>query len=222
MRTPILIVNFKNYPQALGEKGLALAKNLETAAEKTEKIVAIAPPTPILMSVVGKVTLPVLAQHTDPVPASSTTGYQPAESIKEAGCIGSIVNHSEHKIPHKDVEKAIKALKSLDLKSVVCADSAEEAEKLAVFGPDFIAIEPPELIGTGISVSRARPEVIERGVKAVKKVDPTIKVLCGAGVSDGNDVRKALELGAEGVLVASAIVKSQDPYQKAVEMLSSM
>jgi triosephosphate isomerase len=220
MRTPILIVNFKNYPQALGEKGLELAKSLERAAERMKKEVAIAPPTPILMKVAREVTLPVLSQHVDPVPASSTTGYQPVESIKEAGCVGSIINHSEHKIPHEDVEKAINGLRSLNLKSVVCADSVEEGEKLAVFSPDFIAIEPPELIGTGISVSRAKPEVIVGGVKAVKKVNSSIKVLCGAGVSDGNDVKKAVELGAEGVLVASAIVKARDPYQKAVEMLS--
>jgi isopentenyl diphosphate isomerase/L-lactate dehydrogenase-like FMN-dependent dehydrogenase len=41
-------------------------------------------------------------------------------------------------------------------------------------------------------------------VAAVKAVNPNVRVLCGAGVKNGNDVAKAIELGAEGVLLQAA------------------
>jgi triosephosphate isomerase len=72
--------------------------------------------------------------------------------------------------------------------------------------PDYIAVEPRELIGGKISVSQARPELISDTVKAVKT-----KVLCGAGINTRQDVKKALKLGAKGVLVASAVAKSKNP-----------
>jgi len=77
--------------------------------------------------------------------------------------------------------------------------------------PDMIAVEPPELIGTGISISKARPELITESLKQIRKVNRSVKVLCGAGVTTAEDVSKALELGSEGVLVASGVVKSKDP-----------
>lgn len=222
MRFPILVVNFKNYPQSQGRNGIELAKALERASKELGKPLAIAPPTPILMKVAELVDVPVLAQHVDPVPASSTTGFLPPEAVKEAGCIGSIVNHSEHKIPHEKVHEAIKKLHELKMFALICADTPEEASALARFAPDSIAIEPPDLIGTGISVSKARPEVVVDGVKAVRSINEKIRVLCGAGVSSGEDVAKAIELGAEGVLVASAIVKAKNPYNMALEMLENL
>jgi len=46
-------------------------------------------------------------------------------------------------------------------------------------------------------------------------------VLCGAGVKTGKDVKRALELGAVGVLLASGVVKSKDP-KKALQDLVSL
>ncbi|RLG06224.1 MAG: triose-phosphate isomerase, partial [Thaumarchaeota archaeon] len=77
--------------------------------------------------------------------------------------------------------------------------------------PEILAIEPPELIGTGIPVSKAKPEVVTGAVEAVKRINPRVHVLCGAGISTGDDVAKAIELGTEGVLLASAYVKAKDP-----------
>jgi len=88
--------------------------------------------------------------------------------------------------------------------------------------PDMIAIEPPELIGTGISVSKARPELITKSLKQIRKVNESVRVLCGAGVTTAEDVSKALDLGSEGVLVASAVVKSKDPGAVLQSMASKM
>ena len=35
-------------------------------------------------------------------------------------------------------------------------------------------------------------------------------MLCGAGVKNGADVKMAIELGAEGVLLASGVTKASD------------
>jgi len=45
----------------------------------------------------------------------------------------------------------------------------------------------------------------------VKKVNPGVKVLTGAGISTGECVRIALDLGTDGVLLASGVVKAKDP-----------
>jgi triosephosphate isomerase len=78
--------------------------------------------------------------------------------------------------------------------------------------PTITSVEPPELIGTGISVSKAKPEIVTDTVKLVHKVDPQMTILCGAGISQAEDVSIALKLGTNGVLVASGIVKAKDPY----------
>ncbi|MEX1052855.1 MAG: triose-phosphate isomerase, partial [Nitrosopumilaceae archaeon] len=74
----------------------------------------------------------------------------------------------------------------------------------------YIAIEPPELIGTGKAVSKERPEVITKSVIAVKQARNSTKLLCGAGIVSGKDVSKAMQLGANGILVASGIVKARN------------
>jgi len=117
---------------------------------------------------------------------------------------------SQHIDPN-EIKSCIKIARKNNLISVCCAASAKEAEKIAKFNPDFIAIEPPELIGTGIAVSKAKPELVTKSIKKIQKVNKNIKVLCGAGISSGKDVEKALELGTCGIIVASAIVKAKNP-----------
>jgi Triosephosphate isomerase len=57
-------------------------------------------------------------------------------------------------------------------------------------------------------------------VEAVKKINPNVKVLCGAGISKGEDLKAAIELGAEGVLLASGIVKADDPKKALYDLVS--
>ncbi|MFB6186182.1 MAG: triose-phosphate isomerase, partial [Halobacteriaceae archaeon] len=71
-------------------------------------------------------------------------------------------------------------------------------------------------------VSKADPDLIEDTVDAVQTIDETIDVFCGAGISSGSDVKKAAELGAEGVLVASGIAKADSPPEALQELVSKM
>ncbi len=182
--------------------------------------VAIAPATPDLARVASRVAIPVLAQHVDPVEAGPRTGFVPAEAIRAAGAWGSLVNHSEHPLPTVEVRSVVDRLHALELVAVVCAGDVDVARRLASTRPAYVAVEPPELIGGKRAVSTARPEVVSGAVAAVREVSPSTRVLCGAGVHDRRDVRKALELGASGVLVASAVTLASDPRAAIEELLA--
>ena len=220
MRIPLLLVNFKVYEEVTSRGSLWLAKACREVAEEMGVSVAVAPPSSDLALISSQVSLPVLAQHVDYVSAGSFTGYLPPEGLLGAGAVGSLLNHAEHRLSLKDLNGLVGRLRQLGLETVVCADRPQAAGRIAKMRPDFIAIEPPELIGGKISVTTAKPEVISRGVKAVEKGSPKTHVLCGAGVKSGKDVRRALELGTEGVLLASGVVLARDP-SKALRDLCS-
>ena len=215
---PLIALNFKTYAQAFGENSLRLAKIAEEVSEQFGVTIAVAPPMIDLARVAAEVKIPVFAQHVDPYKPGSHTGSIIAEDVKAAGAVGSLVNHSEHRLRLADIGMVLERLRENGLISLLCTDTVETTKAGAALSPDMLAIEPPELIGTGIPVSRAKPEVVRGAVQAVQKINPDVHVLCGAGISTGDDVARAIELGAEGVLLASAYVKAKDPKMVLIDM----
>jgi len=212
IRAPIIIVNFKTYLEATGQKALELAKKAEKVSRETNVSVAVAPQFVDIAAVAKTVDIPVFAQHIDAINPGSYTGHVLAESVKEAGAIGTLINHSERQLKLSNINEIIKITREKELVSVVCANNPNISAAVAALKPDVIAIEPPELIGTGIPVSKAKPEVITTTVKLVREINPTLPVLCGAGITRGEDVTAALKLGTQGILVASGVVKAKNPY----------
>jgi len=212
-QTPIIIVNFKTYSEATGRKAVELAKKAEKASNETCVFIGVAPQFADIAVVAKAVGIPVFAQHIDPIKPGSYTGHVLAESMKEAGAVGTLINHSERQLKLSDISEVIGLARKNGLISVVCANNPNISVAVATLKPDIIAIEPPELIGTGIPVSKAKPEVVTDTIKLVRKVNPTVTILCGAGISRGDDVAVALKLGTQGVLVASGIVKAKDQYR---------
>lgn len=204
-------MNFKTYLEATGKRAIELAKIAEEVSRETGVTIIVAPQFSDIEPVSKTVDVPVFSQHIDSVKPGAHTGHVLADAVKSAGAEGSLLNHSEKRISPSEIADSLKLCVDADLRSLVCADTTEASVEIARMLPDMIAIEPPELIGTGISISKARPELITESVKQVRKVNRTVKVLCGAGVTTADDVSKALELGSEGVLVASAVAKSKDP-----------
>lgn len=207
MKEPFLLVNFKTYKQSTGRNALFLAKKI------CKFNVAIAPQFTDIEKL-SKICKNVFAQHVDGIGFGRNTGYVLAESLKQAGAIGSLINHSERRIELKKIQSAINSCKRAKLISIVCVPNLKMAIKVDNFRPNYIAIEPPELIETGIAVSKVKPKLIKNVVDNVKS-----KVICGAGISSGEDVRVALELGTFGVLVSSAIIKAKDPVSVLKEMI---
>jgi triosephosphate isomerase len=222
VRTPLILVNFKTYSEATGEKAVKLAKTAEKISLETEVCIGIAPQFVEIASIASTVSVPVFAQHIDPIAPGSFTGHVLPESIREAGAIGTLINHSERRLKLADIDATIARARESDLLSVVCTNNAAVSAAAAALKPSMIAVEPPELIGTGIPVSKAKPEVVSGTVELVKRVNPEVVILCGAGITTGEDVAAALRLGTEGVLVASGIVKAKDPYKALLEFAESI
>ncbi len=197
-----------------------MARILETAGHEIGVATAIAPPLPDLAHVAQAVRIPTLAQHVDPGGGGARTGFVPVDAVAASGARGSLVNHSEHPMPDPEIEEVVRRLESQGLVAVVCAADVAPARRLAAFRPPYLAVEPPELIGGDRAVSTARPEVVSGTVEAVQEVSPATLVLCGAGVHDRRDVARALELGAEGVLVASAVTRAPDANAAIRELLA--
>jgi len=223
LEEPILAINFKAYyPYSFGRKALELARAAEKAAREIGVSIILIPPYTELRTISESIELPVFAQHVDPVEPGAHTGWIPLEAVLEAGAIGVLLNHSEHRLKLADLSYLLEKARAKGLHTLVCSDTPRTSAAAAALKPDLLAIEPPELIGTGIPVSRAKPEVITETLSEVHKINPQLPVLAGAGITSGEDVAAAIRLGAKGVLVASAIVKAKDPYEKIVEMASAM
>jgi len=211
IKTPIIIVNFKTYAEGTGKKALSLAKAAEDVSRETGICFAVAPQFVDIPTLVNAVDIPVFAQHIDPISPGSYTGHILPEAVKEAGAVGTLINHSERRLRLADIDAAVTRARELNLLTVVCTNNTSVSAAAAALNPNMIAVEPPELIGTGIPVSKAQPEVVTSTIESVRRINPDVTVLCGAGITNGEDVAAALKLGTEGVLVASGIVKAKDP-----------
>ena len=209
LQTPMIIVNFKTYLESTGANALSLAKQAEKASKETGACIVVAPQPVDLAKIAAAVEIPVFAQHIDPIKPGSSTGHILAESVKEAGAVGTLINHSERQLRLIDIEATIALCREKGLTSCVCANNPAVSAAVAAMQPDITSMEPPELIGSGISVSKAKPEVVSDTVNLVHKINPKMTILCGAGISTAEDVSIALKLGTRGVLVASGIVKAK-------------
>lgn len=210
LETPVIVLNVKTYAEATGNKSLEIAILMDKISKETGASMAIAvQPTDITICA-NKVSIPVFAEHIDPIEPGSHTGWILPEAVKTAGAVGTLVNHSEHRLKLADIDVCINRAKELDLDHIICSNNVATSRAIAALSPNFVAVEPPELIGGDISVTTADPDIVSKSVEVVKDIDKKVKVLCGAGVKIGKDVSKAIELGADGVLLASGIVKAKD------------
>jgi triosephosphate isomerase len=213
MKTPVILINFKIYNEISGVKGLELAKICQDVSNKTGVNISIAPQLVDLSYISEKVSIPVFSQHVDNIKPGSGTGKTTLEGIKASNATGTLINHSENRLKIADIESIVNRCNELGLISVVCTNSIAVSKAVAMFNPTFIAVEPPELIGGDISVTDADPDIVKNTVKVIREISPKVKVLCGAGVKNGKDVKKAIELGAEGVLLASGVTKAKNPLE---------
>jgi len=210
LKVPTIVLNVKTYAEATGVKALEIAQLMDKISQETGASMAIAVQATDISKCVREVNIPVFAEHIDPIKPGSHTGWTLPEAVKEAGAVGTLINHSEHRLKLADIDVCITRAKTLDLDHIVCTNNVSTSKAAAVFAPNFIAVEPPELIGGDISVTAADPDIVSGSVEAVKNIDKNVKILCGAGVKNGKDVAKSIELGADGVLLASGIVKATD------------
>lgn len=201
-----ILVNLKAYdvdPVAIATA--AAAVDAETATN-----IAVAPQAADI-GPVSESGANTWAQHTSPAEPGSHTGQSLAEGLARNGASGTLINHSERRLTLAEIDASIRAAERAGLDTIVCANNPDQIAAVAALGPDAVAVEPPELIGTGTPVSQADPSIVSDAVEAAAGVDPTVDVYCGAGITTAEDVEAAGDLGADGVLLASGVAKAEDP-----------
>jgi len=201
-----VLVNLKAYPCDPIEVATAAAD----VADDSGVRVAVAPQAAHI-DAVAETGVETWAQHVSPNDHGSHTGSTLAEAVADAGAVGTLLNHSENRLKLADIDASLDAADRTDLETIVCANNPAQIGAAAALGPDAVAVEPPELIGTGTPVSKADPDIVTGAVDAAARVDGDVDVLCGAGISTGEDLVSASDLGATGVLLASGVAKADDP-----------
>ena len=214
----LIIINCKNYLEVAGEKIVQLSEIAKDISNSNNVQIMIAPPQNSLFYLSQFVKLPLICQHIDYEKIGATTGFIIPELAKSYGASGSLINHSEHRIEYEVIQNLVERLRQLNMTSIVCASSSQEVGKFARLHPDMIAIEPPELIGTGKAVSKVNPSIITESVKEAGRYSENIKVICGAGIVDKTDIKSAINLGSQGILLASGLIKSDVWQDKLIEL----
>ena len=219
---PIVAINFKTYEEATGQKALELALICDEVARETKAEIIICVQAVDIYRIKQYVSIPVYAQHIDPIDSGNNTGRILPLAVENAGADGTLLNHSENRLRVDIIEESIQSAKKHGLKTIVCANDAIVGQAVFSMEPDFVAVEPPELIGGNISVSSAKPSIIKDSVGRICKLGGYHKVLVGAGVKNNKDVKKSLKLGARGVLLASGITKAKNPRKVLEELVKNL
>lgn len=222
VRRPVIVVNFKTYQEASGLAAIELAMLCDQISSESGKSIVVAPAMLDLALVAKTVKIPVFAQHLDPVLSGSTTGRVTIENAKASGAQGTLVNHSERRLKLAEIHEVIDRCRTLGLETIACTNNLPVSKACAAMAPSFVAIEPPELIGGEVSVTTANPKIVSDTVEAIRTISGSVGVLCGAGVKNGRDVAKAIELGTDGVLLASGVVKAKDRRAVLLDLISGL
>ena len=220
MSEHLVVVNFKTYESAhsIAAEELALImEQIETAA----RMIAVVSAFELSAVVSAAPNLEIWTQHLDPINFGSNTGWLPPETAIQRGAKGTLINHAEHKV---SIEHIAMLLDNVPEGFTICACAADidEARALSALQPDYVAVEPPELIGGEISVTTADPEIVSGTARAIREISEDVGILCGAGVKNGQDVLKAIELGTSGVLLASGVTKVKDAVAALNDLVSEL
>ena len=221
VRAPVFEIGLKGY--LYGADAVRLAEAADRLSQELD-VSVIFDPQAVDIPAVARATrrLLVFAQHMDPVAVGRGVGSVLPEALREAGAVGTLLNHSERRMTLGDINRAILRARDVGLATLVCADSPEEAAAVAQLAPDIVLAEPPELIATSRSAATEMRGFVERSVELVRRIDPGIIVMCGAGVQTPDDVEEMIRLGVGGTGSSSGVLKAADPVALMRAMLTAM
>src|SRR3989344_1196239 len=163
----LLVVNFKSYKK--GKEVLKLAKLIQ----KYDKKAVVGIPEKSVEEVKKKTKVKVFSQ----------------KDVNSGFVDGTFLNHSDHRISFSVLKKKVADYKKRKKKVLVFVKNISDAKKVKTLKPWAIAYEDPKLIGSGKSITEYRTKEVKTFARLFKK--SKIIPICGAGISDGNDVRKA-------------------------------
>ena len=220
MGEQLVVVNFKTYETAHGIAAEELARAM-ASIETDARMIAVVSAFDLSAVVDAAPKLEVWTQHLDPIGFGSNTGWLHPETAISRGASGTIINHAEHKVSLEHVAMILDSVPE-DFTVCACAADIEEARALTALQPNYVAVEPPELIGGDVSVTTADPEIVISTAAAISEINENVGILCGAGVKNGEDVAMAIQLGTSGVLLASGVTKVADPVSALADLVSKI
>ncbi len=209
----MIVVNFKTYKEATGYRAVNLARACRRVMDESGVRIVAVPQVADLRNCVES-GAECWVQHVDPAEQGKNTGWITVEEVEEAGAMGTLLNHAEHKLTQEILENTMQVISGMAFEACVCAADPEEVRRLDNLKPNYIAYEPPELIvNTEKSVATEKPELIAEVVKLTQ-----YPLLIGAGIHGAEDVRIGLKLGAKGILLATNVVLAEVPENKLREL----
>ena len=211
MKKRFILINFKQYEKASLDRARNLLLEFSSIDIPSDLFLGFAVPAYDLFLKREFPNLGIISQHVDCAPFGAHTGQISMDALMKIGITGSLLNHSERRVSVENIRCTLRRAGESNFDIFLCVEGAEEARSYSEMGARFISYEPPELIGGDVSVSTAKPTVIEEVVSSCSGKGST--VLVGAGIKTPADVSKSIELGAGGVLVASGVVLAADPVK---------
>ena len=220
MMDTLIVVNFKTYQEAHGVAAEELAMIMQDI-ETDARMIAVVSAFDLSSVVSAAPNLEVWTQHLDPINFGSNTGWLHPETAICRGAKGTLINHAEHKVSIEHIAMLLDSVPE-DFTVCACAADIDEARALSALEPNYVAVEPPELIGGEISVTTANPDIVSGTAAAIREISEEVGILCGAGVKNGEDVATAINLGTSGVLLASGVTKVDDPRMSLNDLISKI
>lgn len=218
IKAPFFIVNPKSY--LYGADVVKLAQIADRLAQKyhidclfTGQLIDL----PALKQATQH--LIITAQTMDPLEPGLGMGQVLPEGLQNQGVGAVVLNHAEKPLTIAALDWTIKRARTLNLMSIVCADTPEQCRAVAQLHPTMMICEPTSVIGTG---TISNDDYIQQTNQAVREVDPQILIMQAAGVSTGADVTHVLQLGADGTGGTSGIIQAPDWQAKLTEMMSAL
>ncbi|MEK6721876.1 MAG: triose-phosphate isomerase [Chloroflexota bacterium] len=205
---PFFEVGPKAY--AWGDDVVALARRADELSRAWGVAVIFTPQYVDIPAVAAAVDLVhVFAQHMDALEPGRGIGAVLPEAIRAAGATGVLLNHVERRLPRDVLERTIHRAQAVGLSTMVCADDVEDAVTIARLAPDIVIVEEPLMIAGGKRSQAARDSIAATNA-AIRRVNPAIRVLHGAGINGPDDVYDVIASGAEGTGSSSAIFTAGD------------
>lgn len=216
--TPFFVVSPKTYIS--GKDLIELAITADKYAKTiSSTIFFTAPPTELINIVNNTKHLVVTAQHADGKELGRGMGRTSLYSLKNIGVKATFLNHMEYELTLKEIANSIQIARELEIITIACCDTPNEAKSLAVLQPDIILCEPNHLIGTG---KTSNESYIEETIKEIRRYNKDVLIMQGAGITNGKDVEKLLTLGADGTGISSGIALSDEKETMIEELFGAL
>ena len=211
----MIFLALKTYKQTTGDEVIKILSPVKKVQEETGVPIIVCTQATDIYRIKKELDIEVWAQHIDPIDPGKNTGWISPSSIRQAGATGVLINHSEHKIPEEAIIKTVEKAKQYGLKTMLIGHTVEMVEKFDSFDIDFVSYEKEDLIASTTSMIDQQEEAIKELIKKLKH-----PLIIGAGINDGEDVKKSVMAGAKGVLLATYFVTAPDPEAKLRELAS--